>query len=124
MRTHSPAAGTKGAKGLALLWAYPALRQLPPAQWSQALKRSRNTNFDAIESIGVLAGIALVTYLLQFDAYQAAALALPVRYLIQFLAAMPLLVLFVGPFYLRRTRRGLDQEIQRRHGSGASQPRR
>lgn len=114
--------GAKDLKRIVLLWAYPALRRLPPAEWDEALKQARETNFDTIEWTGLLAGIAFVTYLLRFDADQAAALSLPVRYFIQFLVAVPLLGLVVGPFYLRRTRRGLDQEIERGHGPRQSDP--
>ena len=101
-------------KRIACLWAYPALRRLPLAEWNAALKKARQTNFDRTECIGILAGITFVAYLLRPDAEQAATLSLPVRYFIQFLAAAPLLVLVVGPFYLRRTRRGLDQESEGR----------
>lgn len=100
----------KYLKRIAHLWAYPALRRLPPAEWNAALKKARQTNFDRTEWIGILAGITFATYLLRPDAEQAAALSLPVRYFIQFIAAVPLLILVVGPFYVRRTRRGLDQE--------------
>lgn len=124
MRTDSTPMSGKDLKRIALLWAYPALRPLPPAEWDEALKQARETNFDMIEWIGVLGGIAFVTYLLRFGADQAAALSLPVRYFIQFLAAVPLLVLVVGPFYLRRTRRGLAREIERRHGRSQSDPQR
>jgi len=116
--------GGKDLKKIALLCAYPALGKLPHAEWDQALKQARETSFDMIEWIGVLAGIAFVTYLLRVDADHAAALALPVRYFAEFLAAVPLLVLVVGPFYLRRTRRGLDQAIERRRGPGPSDPQR
>jgi len=112
----------KDLKRMVLLSVFPALRQLPRAEWDQALKQARETNFDTIEWIGVLADIAFVTYLLRFDVDQGAAVSLPVRYFIQFLAAVPLLALVVGPFYLRRTRRGLDQEIERRQGPGPSDP--
>lgn len=125
MNTDTTPMGPKDLKRIVLLWAYPALRQLPPAEWDEALKQAGEMNFDTIEWTGLLAGIAFVTYLLRFDADQAAALSLPVRYFIQFLAAVPLLGLVVGPFYLRRTRRGLDQEIERRrHGPGQSDPQR
>ena len=103
-----------------LLVVYPALRQLPHPEWGKALQLARETNLDTIEWTGVLAGITCVTYLLRFDADQAAALTLPAQYLIQFLGAAPLLALALGPFYLRRTRRGLDQEIERRLGAGPS----
>lgn len=64
----------------------------------------------------MVAGVAFVAYLLGFDAEQALALSPPLRYLIQFVAALPLLVLVVGPVYLRRARRGLDAVIAARHG--------
>lgn len=124
MRMDSTPMSGKDLKRIALLCAYPALRKLPHAEWDQALKQARETNFDGIEWIGVLAGIASVTYLLRVDADYAAGLSLPVRYFTQFLAAVPLLVLVVGPFYLRRTRRGLDQAIERRCGPGPSDPQR
>lgn len=100
-------------KEFALLFAYPALRQLPSHEWDRALVLARGIDFDTLEWMGIVAGVVLATYLLRFDADQARALTLPVRYLIQVLAAVPLLTLVVGPFYLRRTRRGLDQAIRR-----------
>lgn len=120
MRTRSNPKGGKSLRTVTLLVAYPALRQLPRIEWDDALAQARETGFDTIELIGVVAGVAFATYLLRFDANQAATLALPARYLIQFVVAAPLLALVVGPFYLRRTRRGLDQEIERRHGLGLS----
>lgn len=112
------AAGSGDLKTITLLCAYPALRQLPRSKWAGALQQARETNFDMIERIGMLAGIVFVTYLLRFDANQAAALTLPFRYFIQFIAAVPLLALIVGPFYLRRTRRGLVPEIERLQSPG------
>jgi hypothetical protein len=116
--------GGKDLRSIALLWAYPALRRLPYAEWDEALEQAREGSFDTMEWLGIVAGVVFATYLLRFDPDQAAALSLPVRYFIQFLAAVPLLALAVGPFYLRRTRRGLDQEIERRHGAGPSVPQR
>lgn len=124
MRTGATSVKTGGLKRMALAITYPALRQLPVAEWDKVLEQAREGSFDTMEWLGIVAGIAFATYILRFDAEQAAALSLPVRYFIQFLAAVPLLGLIVGPFYLRRTRRGLDQEIERRHGSGPSVPQR
>jgi len=104
----------------ALLLAYPALRQLPHIEWNTALAQAREMSFDTMEWMGIVVGVAFVAHLLRFDADQAAALALPARYFIQFLGAVPLLALFVGPFFQRRTRRGLDQAIQRRSGISKS----
>lgn len=104
----------KPFRTMALALAYPALRRLPFAQWSDALGQARKTEFDLIERIGILAAVAVVAYLLRLEAQQAATLSLPMRYLAQFLAAALLIIPAVGPFYLRRTRRGLDQELERR----------
>lgn len=124
LRTRSTVMSGKGLRTTAVLFAYPALRQLPPVEWDTALAQARETSFDTMEWIGIVAGVVFATYLLRFDANQAAALTLPARYFIQFLAAVPLLTLVVGPFYLRRTRRGLDQEIERRCGAGRPSPHR
>lgn len=117
---HSNTIGGRKLRAITLLLAYPALRQLPKMEWDDALAQAREINFDIMEWMGFAAGVACATYLLRFEADQTAALTLPARYLIQFLAAVPLLALLVGPFYLRRTRRGLDQEIERRRGLGST----
>ena len=100
----------KALKRNALTWAVPHLGQLPPAQWDAAVKQARETHFDTIERIGILVGVALTTWMLRSDAGE---LALPIRFVAQFAAAVPLLIVVVGPFYLRRLRRGLDQVIER-----------
>ena len=100
--------------------ALPRLVELQPAEWKEALKRSRAMNFDMIEKFGILAGVTLVTYLLRPDDSQTTDISLAIQYLSQFLAALPLLFLFAGPFYLRRLRRGLDHEIECRRVSGHS----
>jgi hypothetical protein len=112
---------TKSLGRLALAFAYPALRKLPNAEWDRVLEQAREGSFDTMEWMGIVAGVAFATYLLHIDADQAMALSLPVRYFVQFIAAVPLLTLTVGPFYLRRTRRGLDQEIERRDNHGPAQ---
>lgn len=108
---------SKALKRSALSWAMPHLVKLPPAEWQQAVQQARETSFDAIERIGVLAAIACTTYLLRFDVNETE-LSLPIRFVAQFVAAVPLLVLLVGPFYLRCLRRGLDHFIERRHSAG------
>ncbi|MBS1229366.1 MAG: hypothetical protein H6R17_2643 [Proteobacteria bacterium] len=107
----------RALKRSVLAWALPHIVQVPPAEWDDALKRARETNFDTIERIGVLAGIAFTTYLLRFDANEAE-ISLPIRFLAQFAAAVPLLILLVGPFYLRCLRRGLDHVIEHRRIAG------
>ena len=103
-----------------LVRALPCIAELSPCDLDDALKRARDCDFETIERIGLLACVALTAYLLRFDAEQFAALSLVARYCIQFIAAVPLLILFAGPFYLRRTRRGLEREIERRRDAISS----
>ena len=123
-KTRLPTVNGKRLRTFALLVAYPALRHLQPREWNEVLVKARETGFDTMEWMGIVAGVAVVTYLSRFDADQAAALTLPARYLVQFLVAVPLLTLVVGPFHLRRTRRGLDLAIQRQHSTATSNPQR
>lgn len=104
----------KALKRSALTWALPHLVKLPHAEWDEALQQARETDFDALERIAVLAAIAFTTYLLRFDVNETE-LSLPIRAVSQFVAAVPLLILLAGPFYLRCLRRGLDRFIERRH---------
>ena len=94
-----------------LLCALPRLAELHPGEWRGALQRAREVGFDAFERAGVLVSLAVAAYLLRFNGDEGVLLPLSVRYLAQFLAAMPLLVLLAGGFYLRSIRRGLSFEI-------------
>jgi len=105
----------KTIKRTVLPWILPRISELPTGEWDEALTRARATPFDLVERVGVLLGVVFVTYLLGFDAIHMEDLSLPLRYIIQFLAAVPSLALFAGPFYLRCLRRALDHEIERRH---------
>lgn len=104
----------ENAKTRALLWAYPQLRRIPRDEWNALLDKAREEDFDLVEWVGIVAGVGLVAYLLRPDADYASAFPLPAWYVVQFVAAVPLLALLVGRFYLRRTRRGLEREIERR----------
>ena len=95
-------------------WVMPRLIELPMADWDQAIKYACNVEFDLIERIGLIAGLAFVAFVLRFDPHSTAALYLPVRYLLQFLAAALLLIPVAGPIFLRRARRGLDIVILER----------
>lgn len=96
------------------LLAYPQLRGVPPAQWEGVLNRARDTPFDTIEWVGIAAAVAFVTYALRSGAGEPGSLF--TLYLGQFVLALPLLVVLVGPFLLRRTRRGLDLVLAQRNG--------
>lgn len=113
MKTSIAPFNGKVLKRSLLLLAYPSLRKLPEAQWSKSLQRARNGNFDFVEWTALLAGVGVATYVLRFDSEFAAILTPIEKYLFQLVAALPLLLLLIGPFYLRRTRRNLDLEIER-----------
>jgi hypothetical protein len=106
-----------------LLRALPRLGEFSPGERDAALARARETRFDLIEWIGVLAGVMFVTWLLRFEQHQIAAFSLPVLYFAQFVTAAPLLLLVVGPFYWRCTLRGLDEEVERRRQADSSRKR-
>lgn len=106
-----------------LIRALPPLGEFPSAERDEVLARARETPFDLIEWIGVLAGVVFVTWLLRFEAAQVSAYPLPILYLAQFVTAAPLLLLLVGPFYWRCTLRGLEEEIGRRRQTDPSRKR-
>jgi hypothetical protein len=92
-------------------WLLPRIIELPPREWDHAVKQARNVEFDWIETVWLIGGVAFVTYLLRFNPDEVTSISLPLRYLAQFFAAIPLLLVIVGPAYLRRARRGLDSVI-------------
>ncbi|MDP1981925.1 MAG: hypothetical protein Q8K23_05240 [Sulfuritalea sp.] len=94
-----------------LSWLLPRIVELPPREWDSAARQAKNVELDWIETVWLIGGVAFVTYLLRFDPEQEANISAPMRYLGQFVAAFPLLIIVVGPAYLRRARRGLDTVI-------------
>lgn len=100
---------------------FPQLRLWPVRGWPELLARIGGLEFDRFERLGTLAGVVLVTWLLQPAARIEAA---PGRvFLTQLLLSLPLLLLVVGPFFFRRMRRGLDQAIRQRSGLTADSAR-
>ena len=102
------------ARRTLLPWLLPRIVEISRGEWDEVLTRIRETPFDTIEKAGLLLGLAFATYLLGADSSLAVDASLPVVYVFQFVAAVPLLALLAGPFYLRCWRRGLDQEIEQR----------
>ena len=49
MRTRATPMGGKDLRRIALLWSYPALRQLPRSGWDEALEHAREMSFDRME---------------------------------------------------------------------------
>lgn len=100
---------------IVMVWLYPRLRELPPEAWQSMLAKARAADFDTVEWVGVATGVAFVAWLLDVEPAALSVQSQFINYLLQFVLALPLLAAVVGPIYLRRTRRGLDQELARRN---------
>lgn len=101
-----------------LAQAVPQLRAWPPREWPAVLGRANGAEYDRLERVGLLAGLALVTWLLQpSESSHADVLRV---FISQMLVATPLLLLVLGPLYLRRLRRGVQALRQRQRAKDPS----
>lgn len=92
----------------------PELRHIPATEQDLALKQAQDTPLDILELLGMAAGLVLVTALTR---YGLAELSMSTRFaaaVLNALVALPLLALALGPFHLRRLRRGLRARQQAR----------
>ena len=92
---------------------YAELRQFEPGRQAGALKAAADTRFDAIEYVGLAVALAATVLLTR---YSAADMGLADRFgaaIANFIVAIPLLLVLAGPFYVRRTRRGLRAQLKR-----------
>jgi len=88
---------------------YPELRAHGRKERARLLQEASKEPLDFLEWVGILAALVLVV---SFTRYSVAGLGLADRFavaLANFLLAVPLLVVTVGPFLVRRTRRGLQK---------------
>lgn len=91
---------------------YPELLAYGRQDRARLLKEASKEPFDFLEWVGILAALVLVV---SFTRYGIAGFSLVDRFAIMianFLVAVPLLVVTVGPFLVRRTRRGLQKRRQ------------
>lgn len=96
-------------------WLYPELRQFEPAGQAAALKAATDAGFDGVEQIGLIVALAATVLLTR---YSAAGMGLADRFgaaIANFVVAIPVLVVVAGPFYVRRTRRGLRKQLKSMH---------
>lgn len=92
----------------------PELRQFAEPERDQALQRARETSLDVIELVGMAVGLVVVTALTKYslpDPTMGSRFALA---LVNLAVALPLLVAVLGPFHLRRLRRGLRTQLRNR----------
>jgi hypothetical protein len=93
---------------------FPELGSLAERERMLALRNARETPFDSIELLGIAGALVLVTWLSrQVVAMLGAVDRLSIAAL-SFLVALPLLVVIVGPFMVRRVRRGLRLRLEQR----------
>ena len=79
----------------------PELRSLPPAERADALRTARKLPYDTFELLGIAVGLIMATLFLRHTLDGFAGIGA------RLLAAGPVAALSIGPFVLRRTRRGL-----------------
>ena len=92
---------------------YAELRQFEPGRQAGALKAAADIEFDAIEYVGLALALAATVLLTR---YSVADMGLADRFgaaIANFIVAIPLLLVLAGPFYVRRTRRGLRAQLKR-----------
>ena len=96
---------------------FPELRGLPKSQHRDALRRAAETPFDALELVGLAAGLVAVAALTR---YGTVGLSLAERIGLaaaNLAVALPLLAVAIAPFHLRRMKRGLRETLRDRGGS-------
>lgn len=82
------------------------------AEWPVVLEKARRMEFDRLERIATMAGVVLVAW--QIKPVAAVGASALFAYLFQFVYLAPVLLLALGPFQVRRVRRGLDQAARNR----------
>ena len=100
---------------------YPELTKFAPAEQARALRAAAEARFDAIELFGLITALAVTVFITRYsgtnmgfaDRFGAA--------VANFIIAIPLLLILAGPFYVRRTRRGLRKQLAELQQSVAKQ---
>lgn len=95
----------------------PELRQFPENERGAALERARETPLDLIEIAGMAIALVIVTALTKYTLPEATFASRIAMALLNFAVALPLLVAALGPFHLRRLRRGLRAHLEDRDRS-------
>jgi hypothetical protein len=93
-------------------WLYPELKRIDPKDRIRALQKAKEVPFDAIELIGIGIALVLVVGVTRYSVAEMGLIARVGAALANFIVAIPLLMIFAGPFYVRRVRRGLREFIQ------------
>ena len=93
---------------------YPQLRSFPESERTQVLHRANSTSFDVVELLGMALGLVLTTAVTRYGVADLNPGERIAAILLNFALALCLLLVLVGPFFIRRARRGLDSELANR----------
>jgi hypothetical protein len=93
--------------------AYPELRPYGRAERDRLLEKASDTQLDLIEWLGILVGLVIVAGVTRYAIPNMSAADRLAVMIVNFLVAVPLLAITVGPFLVRRKRRGLRSELQK-----------
>lgn len=106
---------SRTALGLRPLWPtlLPELRQFPEAQREAALRLAGETSLDVLELVGMALGLVVVTAATKYTLPDESVTTRVLMALLNLAVAAPLLVVVLGPFHLRRLRRGLRAQLDR-----------
>jgi hypothetical protein len=92
----------------------PELQAFPPPERDVALRLARGAELDMLELLAMAGGLVLVTALTRYGTENAALVSRFWMAALNFVVAVPLLAVVLGPFHLRRIRRGLREQLDRR----------
>jgi hypothetical protein len=92
----------------------PELRQFPIVEQEQALQIARAVALDTLELVGMAAGLVAVTALTRYGLAESGMWTRFAAAVANFVVAVPLLAVGLGPFHARRLRRGLREQLRSR----------
>jgi hypothetical protein len=97
-------------------WIYPQLSAIPPPQHEAALRAAKRISFDVIELLGIAFALVITVSITRYALQDARAIERLWVAALNFVVAVPLLAVLVGPFLVRRVRRGLALQAGRPRG--------
>jgi hypothetical protein len=92
----------------------PELRRFPESEQGPALERARETPLDLVEIAGTVVALVAVTAVTKYTLPDLSLISRLGMALLNFGVALPLLVATIGPFHVRRLRRGLRKQLESR----------
>jgi hypothetical protein len=90
---------------------YPELRPYGRGDRARLLRKASETPLDFVEWAGILVGLVVVVSVTRYGVPGFGLVDRIAVALVNFLVAIPLLAVTVGPFLLRRQRRGLRAQL-------------